>query len=64
MKVIIEIADSTFNYIKSLKSVILGRCNTKSLQYEVIDAIRNGKVIPVDADTENKFEDRDEWDFS
>lgn len=46
MKLIIDIDDNDYEYIKDLRSLIIGsRDNCKTIQYNVINAIKNGKPI-------------------
>ena len=43
MKLIIDIPDKDYEFIKDLKSVVIGgRGTTKTIQYNVINAIKNG----------------------
>lgn len=48
MKLIIDIPDKDYEFIKDLNLVVIGgRGNTKTVQYNVINAIKKG--IPSDA---------------
>lgn len=43
MKLIIDISNEDYEFIKDLKSVVIcSRGNTKTIQYNVINAIKNG----------------------
>lgn len=43
MKLIIDIPDEDYKFIKDLQSLIIGgRGNCKTIQYNVINAIKNG----------------------
>lgn len=43
MKLIIDIPDEEYEFIKDLKSVVIGgRGTTKTIQHNVINAIKNG----------------------
>ena len=43
MKLVIDIPDDEYKFIKDLQSLIIGgRGNCKTLQYNVINAIKNG----------------------
>lgn len=43
MKLLIDISDEDYEFIKDLKSVVIGgRGNTKTVQHNVINAIKNG----------------------
>ena len=48
MKIVIDIPEKTYNYITSLYAVYLPRGETRGIQYTVINAIRQGKVIKED----------------
>lgn len=46
MKLLIDISDEDYEFIKDLKSVVIGgRGNTKTVQYNVINAIKNGVLL-------------------
>ena len=42
MKLIIDIPDGDYRYIKDIQSLILARGTCKTIQKDVIDAIKNG----------------------
>lgn len=43
MKLMIDIPDEDYEFIKNLQSVVIGnRGTTKTIQYNVINAIKNG----------------------
>lgn len=51
MKLIIDIDDNDYGFIKDLHSLIIGgRGNCKTIQYNVINAVKNGKPISNDGD--------------
>lgn len=46
MKLIIDIPDDDFNFIKDLDFAVCNRGNCKTIQYNVINAIKTGTIIP------------------
>ena len=48
MKIIIDLPDSDYEFIKELQVVYIGRASTKTIQKHVINAIKFGRVIPTD----------------
>lgn len=47
MELVIDIPDEDYKFIKDLQSLIIGgRGNCKTIQKNVINAIRNGKPLP------------------
>lgn len=56
MKLIIDIPNEDYEFIKNLQSLIISsRGTTKTIQYNVINAIRNG--IPYKEDTHKAYTD-------
>ena len=46
MKIVIDIPDADYKFIKDLQTLVIGgRGNCKTIQYNVIDAIKNGTPI-------------------
>ena len=62
MKLIIDIPDDDYRYIKELQSLIIGgRRNCKTIQMNVINAIKNGTPLPkhgrlIDADKLKEYQ--------
>lgn len=48
MKIIIDISESDYKFIRDLQVVYMGRASTKTIQKHVIDAIKLGRIIPND----------------
>ena len=44
MKLIIDISDEDYDFIKDLRYVALARGNTKTIQKHIIDAIKQGEI--------------------
>lgn len=60
MKLIIDIPDEDYKFIKDLQSLIVGgRGNCKTIQANVINAIRNG--IPYEERSQGEWARHDEW---
>lgn len=64
MKLLIDIPDKDYEFIKNLQFLIIGcRGNTKTIQYNVINAIKNGipyeseMIMPIKEDTHKSY-----WD--
>ena len=50
MKLIIDIDDKEYEFIKDLRSLMIGRGTCKTIQYNVINAIKNGTPVSTDGD--------------
>ena len=46
MKLIIDITEDCYRYIKELQSIIVARGTCKTIQMDVINAIKNGIPLP------------------
>ena len=46
MKLVIDISEEDFKFIKGLRLILGGRGNARELQRDVINAIRNGTPLP------------------
>lgn len=44
-KILIDIPQETYDYIMSLYAINIPKVETRSIQYTVINAIRQGKVV-------------------
>lgn len=56
MKLIIDISNEDYEFVKNLQSLVISsRGNTKTIQYNVINAIKNG--IPYEEDTHKAYID-------
>lgn len=58
MKLIIDIPDGDYRYIKDIQSLIIARGTCKTIQKDVIDAIKNGILI---GNTFEKEQSTDYW---
>lgn len=52
MKLVIDIPEDCYRYIKELQSLIIARGTCKTIQKDVIDAIKNGTPLPEEPDKE------------
>ena len=63
MKLIIDISDEDYAFVKNVQHVILGRGTSKTVQYNVINSIKNGipyesvDPMPIKEDTHKAY-----WD--
>ena len=56
MKLVIDIPDKDYEFIKDLQSLIIGsRGNCRNIQYNVINAIKNGTPLPNQCDICKKY---------
>lgn len=46
MKIVIDIPEDDYDFIKDLNAVMGGRVSCKTIQYNVINAIKNGTPLP------------------
>ena len=46
MKIVIDIPKRYFNMVKDFETVNLSRCNYKTVQFQIINAIKNGTPLP------------------
>lgn len=58
-RIVIDIPDDDYEYIKNIKWVIIGRGNCKRLQQNVLNAIRFGTVLSADKENGKKKS----WNF-
>ena len=52
MKLVIDISEEDFKFIKGLRLALCGRGYAQELQRNVINAIRNGTPLPEEPDKE------------